>query len=290
MNAGNRWCLAAGMLALMPAILPSDAAGQVGREALRRAGVAYDEFLFDDVIRFASRGLDPAAGPRDTLWTAGLHRLVEALLEEGNETLAATWLKWAYRLQPAIPVDSNNFATNVTGAFATARATVAGDSLDRARVWQSWDWTLTDDPTASGALRIEPNQIAVNGQLEGGRSLQAGVDFPMPAGTYTVVASAADYLPTRATVEVLPGITTVLDFNLEPTPPGFLYVASRPWAEVYIDGEPVGYTTRAAHQLREGTHQLRILRQGYLPFDTTITVGMNERVRLGTITLRRQED
>src|SRR5207247_1595150 len=80
----------------------------------------------------------------------------------------------------------------------------------------------------------------------------------LPAGSYNVIVSAPGYLPTRLTVELLPGVTTVVAASLLPETAGLLYVAARPWATVFIDGDPIGYTSVAAHRLVSGRHVLRL--------------------------------
>jgi serine/threonine protein kinase len=69
------------------------------------------------------------------------------------------------------------------------------------------------------------------------------------------------------------------------TSPGRLFVNATPWGQVFVDGQSIGNTPRANIQLPAGTHRLRIVREGYDPFERTITVGAGETVRLTDIVL-----
>jgi len=56
---------------------------------------------------------------------------------------------------------------------------------------------------------------------------------------------------------------------------------------VYVDGDSVGYTLLGAHPVSAGQHRIRIVRDGYVPFDTTVFVLRDDSLRLGTIPLQR---
>jgi len=261
-------------------------AAQTGREALARGTEAHEFADFETAVRLLSRGLDPSAGPRDAAWSVGLHKLVDAVIAQGRRPLADVWLRWALRLEPELPFDSVNFASAVKEAFDAARAAVRASTQDQGLVVAAWEW---GDPVGSpnqGALRIARGEVELSARIEGGATLLPGVDRVLAPGSYTIIATAEGRLPARVTNEVLPGITTVLTFNLAPAAPGLLYVASRPWGMVVVDGKRIGYTTIAAHRLPAGVRRLRIERDGYFPFDTTLTVLPDQRLRLGTILLR----
>jgi len=270
---------------LLLALLPGPLQSQSPRAFLQQGHEAYDFAEFDRAIPLLSLGLNPAAGPRDSLWVSGLHKLAHALIENRQDSLAMVWLRWAARVAGAISVDSVNFPPLVVQALASARDFVHRGPADSVAVRMSYQWPKAPAPSASGLLLVQRGQPPVSGRIEGGDSLQPGVPRAMPAGSYTVLATAEGYQSARAVVELLPGVTTVLAFTLAPVLPGFLYVASRPWGIVYLDGERIGYTAIAAHRVMPGEHRLRIERPGFAPFDTTLTVAQDERVRLGPIAL-----
>jgi serine/threonine protein kinase len=67
---------------------------------------------------------------------------------------------------------------------------------------------------------------------------------------------------------------------------GKLFISATPWAELSIDGRPVGNTPRANLELPAGTHRLHLQRDGFLPYDTSITVAPGATVRLTDIVLK----
>ncbi len=263
------------------------ASAQEGREALRRGSQAWEGAEFQSAVELLSRGLDPSAGPRDSLWVAGVHMLADALIEQGATSLADVWLRWAVRLELNISVDSINFPPSVTHVFDAARTAVRRSGLDSGLVTITWEWSRSAGAATQGAIRVREGDVVLTAEVQGAGSLRAGADRTLPAGHYTVVAGATDHLPARIATEVLPGVTTVLDFKLEPSS-GFLYVVSRPWGEAYLDGQRIGYTTIAALKVEAGSHRLLIERDGYVPFDTTITIQGDQRLRLGPIRLQQR--
>lgn len=75
----------------------------------------------------------------------------------------------------------------------------------------------------------------------------------------------------------------------QPTPeplPGLLFVNSRPWGRVLVDGRVVGNTPLLGMPIAPGTHELRVERDGFHPFETTITVDPGTEVRITEIVLR----
>ena len=69
--------------------------------------------------------------------------------------------------------------------------------------------------------------------------------------------------------------------------PGHLWVNSRPWGALYIDGDSVRNTPVFNLAVRAGTHRLRIQQRGYLPVDTTVDVQPGQELRLTNIVLQR---
>jgi serine/threonine protein kinase len=68
--------------------------------------------------------------------------------------------------------------------------------------------------------------------------------------------------------------------------PGRLFVSSRPWGSLYVDGTLVGNTPRANLAISAGTHRIRIVRNGFLPFERQVSVSAGDRVRLVDIVLQ----
>ena len=271
-------------------VLAGGASGQDPRSLLRLGAQAYDFAEYGAARAFLAAGLNPAAGPRDSLWVASLHRLAHILIQERKDSVASVWLRWAVRMQPRLVVDTVNFPPAVQDGFALARDFVAPGASGDTLTETTWEWARAQGESSQGGLRIERSGVSVSGFVEAIGPLPVGETQPLAAGSYTMVVSAPDYFfRTRVTREVLPGITTVVRVRLRGLSSqalGLLYVASTPWGSLYLDGERNGYTPVAARPVAVGPHRLRIERAGYAPFDTIVTVGRDQRLRLGTIRLR----
>jgi hypothetical protein len=78
-----------------------------------------------------------------------------------------------------------------------------------------------------------------------------------------------------------------------PTPPapapaaeaGRLFVNATPWGQLYVDGQLVGNTPKANLSLAAGAHTIRVVREGFEPFERAIQVGPGEVVRVTDIVL-----
>lgn len=68
--------------------------------------------------------------------------------------------------------------------------------------------------------------------------------------------------------------------------PGRLFVSATPWGELYIDGRLVGNTPKAELAIAAGRHQVRVVRDGFEPFEQTIQVPAGRDVRLTGIALQ----
>src|SRR3990172_3027522 len=132
---------------LLLALLPGPLQSQSPRAFLQQGHEAYDFAEFDRAIPLLSLGLNPAPGPRDSLWVSGLHKLAHALIENRQDSLAMVWLRWAARVAGAIQVDSINFPPPVVQAFASARDFVRRWPPDSVVVRLGYQWPTT--PAAS---------------------------------------------------------------------------------------------------------------------------------------------
>lgn len=69
--------------------------------------------------------------------------------------------------------------------------------------------------------------------------------------------------------------------------PGRLFVSSRPWGALHVDGQFVGNTPISSLPLAAGTHRIRITREGFASWEREIVVESGRDVRLIDIILRR---
>ena len=67
--------------------------------------------------------------------------------------------------------------------------------------------------------------------------------------------------------------------------PARLFVNAAPWGQLYVDGQLVGNTPRANLTIAAGTHTVRVVRDGFEPFERTIQIAPGAVVRLTDIVL-----
>ncbi len=259
------------------------ALAQTGRQALAAGTERYLLADYAGAVPLLAKGLDPKAGSPDQLWKQGVERLADVLVVLRQDALAATWLRWAARLAPDFEVDADVVPPAVVRAAVAARAFVDATPCDPFVARTDFEWPPAVRPKDPGTVRLAAASIPITARIGGDQFLRGGESRRLPAGSYDVVASAPGYLPTRLTVEVLPGVTTVVGVSLLPETAGLLYVAARPWGTLLVDGQRIGYTRIAAHRITPGNHQVRLQRDHGATTDTTIVVAERQRVRLSWV-------
>ncbi len=73
-----------------------------------------------------------------------------------------------------------------------------------------------------------------------------------------------------------------------PLDPGTVLVNTTPWGQVYVDGEMVGNTPKVL-SLSPGAHTIRVVQQGFEPFETEVQVASGQQVRLTDIVLKARQ-
>jgi len=66
---------------------------------------------------------------------------------------------------------------------------------------------------------------------------------------------------------------------------GRLFVNASPWGQLYVDGRLVGNTPKANLAIPLGSHTIRVVREGFEPFERVVQVGAGQVVRLTDIVL-----
>jgi len=175
---------------------------------------------FDEARAFTllRSGVDPTLpGPLDSLWALGVMSLVE-IVHRQDPALATTWLRWAVRVRPEIQVDTLAFL-ELMPAYNDARAFVLPTVQDDSLVETEWRWAVPAPEVRRGLLEITASVPAgLQVEVEGVETISVGDDVFLETNSYSLIASADGYLPTTVTREVLPGVTTVVGFNLTPEP------------------------------------------------------------------------
>ncbi|MBI4419278.1 MAG: hypothetical protein HY560_00485, partial [Gemmatimonadetes bacterium] len=139
---------------------------QGARDSLTRGSEAYDLADYGPAARLLAVGLDPVAGPQDSVWLAGLHKLAHTLIELGQGPTARLWARWAVRQLPTFPVDSVNFPPSVVALFDSARSFVGAPSSGDSLTETTFDWRRIS-PEAPGAIRLEATGTTVSALVEG---------------------------------------------------------------------------------------------------------------------------
>ena len=197
---------------------PCWAAAQQGPALIREGIGAYNDFDPQRALPLLRRGVDPKAGPRDSLWATGVQYLAQILYEQGDEAGARAWVRWAVRLTPDLKLDTLNLLSPVIAEFRAARAATAPAPED-ARVGTEWVWPSTDPGSGPGRMevRLAGEPAALTATVVGRGTLSPRLS--LPAGSHEIEARAPGYRTIRVTREVLPGITTVLVFTPQPEMP-----------------------------------------------------------------------
>ena len=68
--------------------------------------------------------------------------------------------------------------------------------------------------------------------------------------------------------------------------PARLFINATPWGEVYLDDHLIGNTPRAAVPVAPGAHRLRVVRDGFQPYELAIRVAPGQELRLTDIVLQ----
>lgn len=257
---------------------------QTGRQALIAGAERYHLADYQGAARLLGQGLDPTTGPPDDLWLRSVERLADVLLVLRQDSLAATWLRWAVRIAPEFAVDEDVVPPVVVRAAAAARAYVDSTPRDRFVARTEYVWPAVFRTDGPSDVRLAPATIPITARIGADQFMRGGESRRLPPGSYDVVVSAPGFLPTRLTVELLPGVTTVVAVSLLPETAGLLYIAARPWGTLLVDGTRINYTGVAAHRLTPGRHVLRLERPQDPPIDTNIVVGDRQQIRLSWVT------
>ncbi len=259
---------------------------QAGRQALAAGTDSYLLADYQRAVPLLSLGLDPASGARDRPWVLGVERLADVLLVLRQDSLAATWLRWATRLAPDFAVDEEVVPPAVLRAARAARAFVDATPQDGFVSHTEFRWPAKFRATETGTVRLSAASIPITARIGADQFLRGGESRTLPPGSYEVVVSAPGYLPTRLTIELLPGVETLVRVSLLPETAGLLYVSARPWGTVFVDGQRIGYTSVTAHRLLPGSHTVRLERDAGPTTDTAIVVAERRPVRLSWIARR----
>jgi len=70
---------------------------------------------------------------------------------------------------------------------------------------------------------------------------------------------------------------------------GLLSVNSQPWGKVFLDDKALGATPQTQVALAAGQHRLRIVREGFKPYEQILEIAAGQEARLTHIVLKREQ-
>lgn len=192
--------------------------GQDPRDAM--VARAFNEFDAAQRLQLLMSALNPTSGPPRGAWPVGVQLLAQTLIEDGQDSLAGVWLRWAIRLSPDLQPDTVQFLPKVVAAYRSARDFVLSTRAptDTAAA-TTWLWPAPDTRERTGRLQIASSGLAapLHVEVRGVGPIGPGGSVPLSPGSYQISAGAAGYDSVRVMREVLPGVTTVLEFHLRST-------------------------------------------------------------------------
>jgi serine/threonine-protein kinase len=70
--------------------------------------------------------------------------------------------------------------------------------------------------------------------------------------------------------------------------PGRLFVSSRPWGQVFVDGQLVGNSPLASLTISPGAHVIRVVRPGFRSYEREVYVTPGQDIRLVDLVLEAE--
>lgn len=213
--SGTAWTVALGLM-MVVAVDPAKA--QDRSELISQARAQTSDSLAMDLLM---RAANPDLAPRDSLWAVSVHDLALTLIGLGDEATASLLLRWSARHGADWPVD-RTLPPPVVDAYDQAVAAVqSAGNLGDPGVTTDWQWPAVFDASAAGGVTVnatDPTAL-LTVQIDGQGQVSAGEQRSLAPGTYEFVATAEGFEPASVSREVLPGVTTVLQFDLAPVLP-----------------------------------------------------------------------
>jgi serine/threonine protein kinase len=263
------------------------------REALRRATLLHPADRFGTVLEFVAaltgsgfhtgaaatppRLRGPAATNPHLLFVDDRHRrrsplaLAIVLIVLGLGGFAALLL---LRNDPSVPRPESFQEPPPPAQPVSDRAVMWQDTVQPALVGNAQTTSRAADPP------VQPVQPPPPIERPQPRRVQAAVPERERIAPPAVERTAADTQQTgsRARSESVVDTTPALAA-------GRLFISSRPWGNLYVDGQLIGNTPRASLSITAGVHTLRIVRDGFRTWERQIQVAPGQEIRIVDIVL-----
>src|SRR2546430_15113500 len=159
--------------------------GQDPRDAL--VARAFNEFDAARRLQLLMSALNPTAGPPRGAWPVGVQLLAQTLIEDGQDSLAGAWLRWAVRLSPDLQPDTVQVLPRVITAYRAARDFVIRTrSLGDTMVATTWLWPTQATGEKDGKLEVAASTTPLRVNVTGFGLVGQGGNVPLAPGSYQV--------------------------------------------------------------------------------------------------------
>ncbi|MCA9686411.1 MAG: hypothetical protein KC457_29860, partial [Myxococcales bacterium] len=120
------------------------------------------------------------------------------------------------------------------------------------------DAATAEDTAPALTLTVEPDDAALRVEVDG--QPLSGPPYRLAAGTHQLELRHPDFRPLSRTLTIDADSPEAMTLRLEPLEDGTLTVLAPAvaWAEVEVDGEPLGTTPLTDKAVREGKHKLEV--------------------------------
>src|SRR5256884_6277304 len=169
---------------------------------------AFNEFDAARRLQLLMSALNPTAGPPRGAWPVGVQLLAQTLIEDGQDSVAGVWLRWAVRLSPALQPDTVQFLPKVVVAYRSARDFVLGTRAPGdSTAATTWLWPAQEAGGRVGRVQVAAAAVGgpVRGEVKGVGAIGGGGGNPPRPGSYQISASAARGASQRVSRGGMPG-------------------------------------------------------------------------------------
>jgi len=136
-------------------------------------------------------------------------------------------------------------------------------------------------------LRVQPVENARGRYTDRARSSPQSRGIGGPGANERATArSAPQRTGARAQSTITSGPESSASAADAEAQPARLFISSRPWGHLSVDGQPAGTTPRSDLPLTPGRHRVRVTRAGFLPFERDIVVESGQKLQLIDIILK----
>ncbi len=131
-----------------------------------------------------------------------------------------------------------------------------------------------------GAVVVESTPPGARVEVDGTERGATPLTLTLAAGEHHLKLSLEGYRPVAETVAVEGGGRVARTYTLEVAPSRLSIVSEPAGAAVTVDGEAVGETPVDLADVAPGTHQIRLTRKGYYPYESAIDLAAGQELSL----------